>query len=291
MQEWDGANDYGTIASYIYSIENKIYRASVMMRVYDLDDDQTGGLQQKPKELAVKAKKFPHREIMKALASGQTGTFAADGTSYGLGFDGTAFFAAAHNFGSGSNLMTTYNTLANTGGGDNTAYQICALYHGEGTGTLKPMVWQQRSGPEFRTNSGTDQSDESLQVRSWATIRGRAAYGIWYNAIKQPILGKPNISEMHEIFSNIEARYRTFQLPKYRAVTFGEYVHEQTQFNSGSLTLAGSTGLAEVLRQALTQDWAPQGGAVSIGGTASVGNVATSNNYKGWANHVVSAFL
>lgn len=291
MQEWDGANDYGTIASYMYSLENKTYRASLMMRVFDLDDDQTGALQTKPKELAIKAKKFPHREVMKALASGTTGSFS-DGTSYGLGFDGTAFFASAHNFGSGSNLLSTYNTTAYQGGsGDTTAYQICALYHGEGTDTLKPMVWQQRSGPEFRTNSGTDQSDESLQVRSWATLRGRAGYGIWYNAIRQPINGKPNISEMHEIFSNIEAQFRTFQLPKYRATTFGEYVHEQTQFSSSNLTLCGSTGLAEVLRQALTQDWAPQGGAVSIGGTASVGNVATSNNYKGWANYLVSAYL
>jgi phage major head subunit gpT-like protein len=291
MQEWDGANDYGTISSYIYSIENKVYRASLMMRVYDLEDDQTGALQTKPKELAIKAKKLPHREVMKALASGQTGSFT-DGTSYGAGFDGTYFFASSHNFGTGSNLMSAYNTVAYNGGtGDTTAYNLYFLYHGPGTETLKPMIWQQRSGPEFRTNAGTDQSDESLQVRSWATLRGRAAYGIWYNAVKQPINGKPNVSEMHEIFSNVEARFRTFQLPKFRAVTFGEYVHEQTQFSSSSLTIAGSTGLAEVLRQALTQDWAPQAGAAAIGGNTAVGNVATTNNYKGWAGYMVSNFL
>lgn len=292
MQEWDGANDYGTIASYIYSIENKIYRAGVLMRVFDLDDDQTGALQTKPKELAIKAKKFPHREVMKALGSGATGTFSADGTSYGLAFDGTAFFASSHNFGTGSNLMSTYNTVAYQGGsGDTNQYHITAIYHGEGTETLKPMVWQQRSGPDFRTNAGTDESDESLQVRSWATIRGRAAYGIWYNAIRQPFNGKPNISEMHEVFSNIEAQFRTFQLPKYRAATFGEYVHEQTQFNSNTLCIAGSTGLAEVLRQSLTQDFVPQAGAATIGGSTVATNVATSNNYKNWASYLTSAFL
>ena len=75
VQEWDGTNDYGTLASYVYSIENKIYRAALMIRVPDLEDDQTGALQAKPKEIAVKLKKFPHREIMKALAAGKTGTY------------------------------------------------------------------------------------------------------------------------------------------------------------------------------------------------------------------------
>ncbi len=293
MQEWDGTNDYGTMSSYVYQLENRTYRAAVMIRVQDLDDDQTGALVKKPQELATKAKYLKSREVMKCLAAGQTGTFTADGTVYGPSFDGLNFFAnrtGTNGFGTGNNLLSSYTTLDHSSGSGtaNTTYNLIALYHGPMTKTLKPMVWQNRSGPKFMTNVGTPQEDESMQARMWATLRGRAGYGIWYNAVWQPFLGLPNVSEIQIGFQAMEAAFRTFQLPKSRSTSFGEYLFEQTTFNTNCLTMAGSTALATVLRQALNQDWAPQ--SLNISG-AVASPVATSNQFKGFAGYLVSNYL
>lgn len=299
MMEWDGMNNYGGVGSYVYSLDNRLYRASLEFSALDLDDDQTGALAEKPKELATKAKDLISREVMKCLGSGTTGTFAADGTYYGPTFDGLNFFAnrtAGVGFGIGNNLLPNYQTAAYAGGtGDTTAYQICALYHGPQCKTLRPLIWQHRDGPKFNTNMGDVQADESLQVRCWATMRGRAGYGIWYNAVRQPILGKPNVAEVQDIFTNIESAFRTFQLPKSRSTTFGEYVFEQTTFNASNLTMCGSTALAVVLRKALTEDWAAQNiGQYNAGATPTTSNntvAATNNTFKGYAGYLVSNFL
>ena len=289
LTEWDGSNDYGTSGSFIYSIENKPYRAAHMIRLLDMDDDQSGGLAQKPKELSVKAKLLPQREVLKCLMAGtNNGVFATDGSSYGLTFDGLAMFAnrtgtgATPGFGIGNNSLTQY-TSASHAGGDNNTYNLFGIYHGPGTESLKPLIWQQRSGPDFRTNVGSDQSDESMQCRMWATIRGRAAYGMWFNSVYIQFLGLPNQAEMHDVFAKIEAAFRSFQMPKARAVTFGEYVHEQSEFGKNSLTYAGSSGLAEVLRTSLDNQWSAQ----QIG----TNTVATTNRYANSASWLVSNFL
>ena len=287
--EWDGANDYGTPSSYIYAIENKLYRTAMMIRSLDAEDDQTGALARKPEETAEECRLVPYLQVMRALAAGATGTFTPTNEVYGKSFDGQYFFAnrtAGLGFGVGNNILPTYTTAAGSGG-DSTVYNIIALYHGQKGKMLKPMVWQRRGGPKFMTNAGTPQEDESLQIRYWASIRGRAAYGIWYNAVLQKIVGKPNLAEMHDMFQLIEAQFRTFQLPLYRSTTFGHYVHEQTKFGTDNFTLAGSTGIAEQLRAALNQDWAP----VNIGVSGATNTAPTTNDFKGFANYLVSNYL
>lgn len=291
MQEWDGSNDYGTVSDYVYSVENRLYRASLLINKLNLDDDQTGVLASKPKELAIKAKKLKSREVMKCLASGVTGTFS-DGTVYGPSFDGLNFFATrtgANGFGTGQPNLATYNTIAyNNGAGDTSTHQIIAVYHGPGVEDLKPMFWQHRAGPDFRTNAGTDQEDESLQCRMWATMRGRAGYGYWMHVSRQFINGLPNQAEVHNIFSLMEAGFRSYQLPKSRSTSFGEYVHEQSDFNAGNLTVCGDTALSEVLRTALDNDWSAQNIGTS---STNTNTVATTNRFKGWGRRLISSYL
>ena len=289
MQEFDGSNDYGTISSYIYSIQNKVYSTALMFDLYDLEDDQTGALAKKPAELAMKAKLLENREVMKCLASGRTGTFPGDGTVYGATFDGLNFFAnrtGTNGFGTGNNVMPTYTSVSN-GSGDTSTHQIIGIYHGPQCMSLKPLIWQHRAGPTFRTNAGSDQSDESLQVRMWARVRGKAAYGIWYTAILQPILGKPNQAEVNDILANMEATWRTFQLPKSRSTSFGEYVFEQTEFDSSNTTYATDTALSQVMRVVLTEGFV----GVNIPQTSGNNTVAITGSWKGRGNLVVSAYL
>ncbi len=152
-----------------------------------------------------------------------------------------------------------------------------------GNSVLKPLCWQNRSGPDFETISGTPQSKESRTLRWWVDMRGAPFFGYWFHAVQVQITNLPTVAEMHTIFAAIETAFRTFQLPKAADTEDGEYVHEQTVFGSDNLYFATSTGLGEVMRNVLTQDWAPQ----QIGANT----VATTNSYKGFGKHVISTFL
>jgi len=278
MSEWFGHRNYGKIDSFLYQIRNKTFHNGFLASLEDLEDDQVGLLTSKPKELVIRAKKFPGRAVMKLMSQG-TSTVA---------FDGANFFASSHNFGSGNNSLT-FTTADSTSGSSTSGntYKLVSLTYGDSM--LKPMIWQNRSGPDFETNSGTPQSKESRQVRWWCDLRGAPAFGYWWNSVYTAISGLPTVAEMHSIYQQIESAYRTFQLPKTISTEDGEYVHEQTLFTQANHTMAGSTGIAEPLRQSLNQDWVPQ----TIGGGQGTNpqTVATMNNYKGFAKYVVSAFL
>lgn len=264
LSQYQGHRRYGKIDTVRYSVENKEFDAAFEVLLRDIDDDQTGGYMKKPKELAERAKKFPGRWAVKHLAAGETRKC----------FDDSYFFADSHQIGTGDNLLA--KTCVNGAG----SYNLAALYLG---GSLKPLLWQNRKGPDFQTNSGTPQSYENKIVRYWIDMEGEAAYGYWWDAIWVNITGTPTVTEMHEIYSDIEVAFRGFQLPKALTSDDGEYIHEQVEFNHDNLLLVGSTGLSELLRQSLNQDWVPQ----SIGSTV----VATTNRFNGWASHLVSAFM
>ncbi len=282
--EWLGHRNYGRVDSFIYSIRNRTFSSGFLAELEDIEDDQVGFLQTKPKELVIRGKKFPGRMVLKLLGQCCPGSIQSGRPLIGStkAFDGIPFFAtgqrtpAGAGFGTGDNIMN----FQSAAGGPQT-YNLVALYYGDSI--LKPLCWQNRSGPEFETNSGTPQSSESRQVRWWATLRGAPFLGFWWNAVLCQIAGVPNVAEVHQIFALIEAAFRTFTLPQTSSTDDGELVHEQTEFEAGNLYIAASTPLGEVLRQALGQDWAPQ----SVGGST----VATTNSYKGFAKKTVSAFL
>lgn len=279
MTQWAGHRNYGRVDSLIYSIRNLTYQNGIVAGLEDIEDDQTGGLMLKPKELVVRAKMFPGRAVLKALAPAQS--------TVNNGFDGTPFINGSHTFGSGNNSLTFATADSLTSSSTHaTIYNLFALYYGDPV--MKPLLWQNRSGPDFETNAGSTQSKESRQVRWWCDLRGAAAYGWWWNAVYVQITGLPNIAEMHSIYQSIEAQFRTFQLPKTISTEDGEYIHEQSEFSAGNLYLAGSTYLAELFRQSLNQDWVPQNVGV---GASTTNTVATTNLWKGWAKYVVSVFL
>jgi phage major head subunit gpT-like protein len=265
LSRFQGHRRYGKVSTTRYSVENVEFDSSFQVLLRDIEDDQAGGYALKPKELAERAKKFPGRWTLKKLSQGKTD----------LCFDGTAMFADTHTIGSGDNLLS-----ANNASNDAATYKLVALYHG---GALKPLLWQNRKGPDFQTDAGSPESKKAKMVSYWIDMEGEAAYGYWWDAVWVDITDTPTVAELHDIFRSIETAFRTFTLPKALVSDDGEYVHEQTVFSSANLTLVGSTGLSELLRQALNQDWVPQ----NIGSTP----VATTNRFKGFASWTVSAFM
>jgi phage major head subunit gpT-like protein len=278
IREWKGNRNYGAVRSFIYSLQNKTWTAGFTAALEDIEDDQTGGLAMKPKELSIKGKKFPGRSVMDMLNQGTTLN----------AFDGTPFAGSSHNFGTGNNSLTFTTADAGTSSPTHArTYNLWALYYGDEI--LKPLIWQNRAAPLFRTNSGQNQSYESRQVRWWVDMRGIAGYGWWWNATYMQITGLPNVTEMYQIYQQIEQAFRTYQMPKTGSDLAGEYVHEQTEFEASNLCLVGSTYLAQTLRQSLNLSWVPQAG-INVGGTGST-SVATENLFKGWARYFVSRFL
>lgn len=271
---WTGHRRYGKLTTSIYSVENKEFSSEFEVLLRDVEDDQVSGYMRKPKELAVRAKKFPGRWVIKHLAAAKTRTC----------FDGSYFVANSHTLGTGDNLLAYTTADASSGSATSAVvYKLAFLYSGD---ALKPLLYQDRKPPKFMTNAGTPQSFENKILRYWIDMEGEAAYGWWWDAVWVDITGFPLVTEMHSIFAAVEGAFRTFQYPKADDGDDGEYIHEQEEFSGSNLVAVGSTALAEVLRQAVNQDWVPQ----AIGGTPS-GVAPTTNRFKSWCNVLVSAFM
>jgi len=274
---WQGYRNYGSVSSKIYSLQNYPYHTEFQSTLEDFDDEQTGALAMKPKELVEKCKLFPGRQTLISLGNGASTPC----------FDGTNFFAGSHTYGTGNNNLT-YTSLVN----DSTTHYLYALYFGNSV--LKPLIWQNRAGPELRTIAGTEQSYESRQIRWWCDLRGGYGYGYWWNAIKMTITGTPSVIDMLLIFQLIDNAFRSFTLPVTQTNEKPEYIHEQTVFSDKNLYMMGSIKLQQVLRQSLGLPVVPQylpGGQNVVSGNVQAQTVPTVNLYHQFARYGVSALL
>ncbi len=267
LARYKGYRRLGKVEPIRYSVENKEFDASFEVLRRDVEDDQTGGYSLKPKELAARARLFPGRWSLKTLALG---------TTTGLCFDGTAFFANSHTIGTGDNLLTGTGT-ANS---DGLSYRMALLYHG---GPLKPLIWQNRKGPDFRTDAGTPQADFAKMLRYWIDLEGESAFGYWWDACHYTWTNLPSVTDMHKAFGEMVAAMRGFKLPTSIASDDGEYIHEQTEFQSASCTLVVTPALERVAYQAVNAEWIP----VLVSATP----VANTNLYRGFAEIVPTNFF
>ncbi len=270
---WQGMRNYGTTSAQIYSLQNFPYHTEFQTALEDFEDEQTGALQMKPKELVEKCKLFPGRQTLISLSNGASTQC----------FDGTNFFAATHTYGTGANSIG-YTSVSN----DSVTHTLYALYFGNSV--LKPLIWQNRAGPELRTITGTPQSYESRQLRWWCDLRGGYGFGYWWDAVKVAITGTPSVIDMLQIYQAIDNAFRSFKLPVTQTNEQPEYVHEQTVFSDKNLYMMGSVKLQQVLRQSLGLPVVPQ--YLPGGQSSSLAQVVpTTNLYHQYARYAVSAIL
>jgi phage major head subunit gpT-like protein len=264
VARYTGHRRYGKISTIRYSVENLEFDSSFEVLRRDVEDDQTGGYGLKSAELGERARKFPGRWAIQHLAAGASRPC----------FDDSMFFADAHIIGTGD------NKLAGTGTGTAGTYKMAALFTGA---RLKPLLWQQRKAPDFRTDAGSPEADKAKIMRYWIDMEGEAAYGYWWDAVLYTWTGLPTVVEFQTGLGEITAAFRSFFLPKALESDDGEFIHEQEVFSQGNLTIVGATALERIAAQALNEDWIPQ----NIGSNT----VATTNLYKGFANFIPSAFM
>jgi phage major head subunit gpT-like protein len=266
IQQYKGHRRLGNIDAIKYTVTNLEFDASFEVLNRDVEDDQVGGYMMKPKDLARKAKLYPGRLALKTLAAGETT----------LCFDGTNFFATAHNIGSApanGNLLT-FDGAAN----DGATHKAILLIH---DGPIKPLVYQDRKKAEFNTDAGTPGSKFSKKSRYWTDLEGAGAFGFWWDAIKVNITDTPTIPEAQTILANMANQLRGFKLPKATPSDDDERPHEQLVFGRDNATLVVSSQLGEIFRTVLN--------AENI--VASAGGGIATNIYRGFANLVVTGFL
>lgn len=225
-----------------YTIANIEYRIGpVTVRQTDLDDDQVGGYMMTIKNLPKQGLKDIGFRVLSHLAAGTSN----------LCFDGTAFFADSHTFGSGDNLMTENNAS-----NDGLTHKIIAMITDV---PIKPVIFQDRESLKQLQDDYSPEAKKIKEYEYWADCRFGLGYGFWFSAIHSTITDTPTLVELDTILTNIANRFRTFTLPKGADVDDSLYVHEGWVPESSNLTILCNMGLAQLLYKLRTTELVASG--------------------------------
>lgn len=269
IQRYEGFRRYGQIDQIKLTVPNLEFDSAFSVAKRDVEDDQIGGYLSRMKDLTEKANAFPGRFVVQTLAAGTTLQC----------FDGSNFFATSHNWGgypagtpawatSGSANQLNY-TSSNTS--DGATYNVAFLLH---YGSLKPMLYQQRKGPEFGTTAGTPQSNEQKRYNYWIDLEANALPGWWWDAIYVTITNTPSLTDIFTIIDGVMKQFMQFTLPAALPADPLLYVHQDLEFGPNIGTVVANIGLWALFRHALMEDRV----GVSVAGSTSG---ITNNIYYG----------
>lgn len=258
MHEWKGYRQFAKAAASNYKVINKTYTAEFEIELEDYDDIQVPGWKLLAAAMAEGAKDYSGYLCQILLALGQTTTC----------YDGSNFFATSHTIGTGNNIVT-----GTAGASDGITHAMAVLCMKNKV--VKPLLYQNREVPKFRTDMGSDISDLDRKIRNWTSMRGAAAFGFWHDAILVKWANTPTVTEVQTTLGNVNAAFRQFLYPKNLPSDIDQYYHGQTAFDDKSLTIISSSKIEHIIRQALT---------LSLIAT-------TENPYKGFARLISSGYL
>lgn len=270
MSRYLGHRRYAQLDQIKYTVTNLEFDSSVSVALRDVEDDQIGGYPIRFKELGAKANVYPGQAVLQALAAG-----ASTGC-----FDGTNYFATAHNFGTGNSTLPSpfgggLNSLTYTSANTADAATFkCAFLIKDGSGGVRPVGWQNRKPPRLGTNSGESRSIESKQVNYWVDLEGASFFGYWWDAIMVTITNTPNLTDIFTIMDQVMKQFWSFKLPAALSTDPAQYVHQDMRFTAADAVVVCSTGLGRLFDHALNEDRV----GVSVAGSTSG---ITSNIYKG----------
>ncbi len=232
-----------------YTVENLEYDGSFTVPLRDVEDDQVGGYKKRMGDLVMKADApFKSQLALTQLANGKTATC----------FDGTAFYATAHNIGSysaavpGAVTNVSGNLMGYTASGtsDGVVSRFCLLITNTG---LKPIIYQARKPPRFDTDAGTKQSNKAKKADYWIDLECAAAFGYWWDSVMVEITNTPNVQDIWNAIDIARQALRSFKLPKARVEDPDEYPHEQLQFSPENSTIVCSSNIETKMDHALNE--------------------------------------
>lgn len=161
LKEWVGERVLRGIREHGYSIRNKLFEATVEVARTAIEDDAHGVYGPMFSEMGRAAAAHPCELAAKALKDG----FATEC------YDGQYFFDSDHPVRGAS--------VSNSGGGAGTAWYLI-----DGSRVLKPIIYQERVGPEMvRMDAAIDEAVFTHDVyRYGVRVRGNVGYGLWQTA-------------------------------------------------------------------------------------------------------------
>lgn len=254
LREFKGYSPATRLVNTPYQISNLEYRIGpVSVRATDLADDQIGGYMMTINALPAQGQKDIGFKTLAKLAAGTTD----------LCFDGTAFFADSHVFGSGDNLMT-----ANNASNDGVTHKIVALITDV---PLKPILFQDRESLSgLDTDADTPQGRKQKEFEYWSDCRFGLGYGFWFSGVHLTITDTPTLTELDQHLTDICDRFRTFTLPKGADIDDSLYVHEGWVPDASNFTVCCNLGLAQRLDKLRTTDLVASG----------IGGAVVNNQYQ-----------
>jgi phage major head subunit gpT-like protein len=173
MREWVGERAVNSMKEFAYAIANKKYEATLGVDRADIEDDNLGQYRLLSKAQADEVVSFFNRMVAALL----TGGFS------GLCYDGQYFFDTDHpvypNVDGTGTATSTSNILGDSAATGTPWYLLCL------SGSLKPLIVQQRTSPEMDEisdpkNDHVFTNDEYLYGIRY---RGNFGYGFWQQAV------------------------------------------------------------------------------------------------------------
>ncbi len=232
---WKGYRQYAILGETNYRVPNQTYTAEFECMLEDLEDAQIDGFKMQAASMARGAKEWAGIQALITLAAGQTTQC----------FDGSNFFATSHTVGTGNNIVA--GTAAGTDGVTHAAAFLVTKNK-----LVKPLLWQNRTPPNFKTDAGSLEADKLRMVKWWSDLRGAAGFGFWWDAILVKWSNTPTVAEMQTTIGTVNARFRGFTYPKNLPSDVNQYPLAQVAFNQKTMLVVNSTLIDHIVRQALT---------------------------------------
>lgn len=186
MREWVGQRQIKKMQAQGMAIENKLFESTVSVARTDIEDYQAGLFRPMMEQMGQSAAELPDDLVFALLKKGKT-TLCYDGQNF---FDNDhPVFAEVD----GTGAQTTQSNI--TEGSTSTAKPFYIM---DTTNVLKPLIYQERTTPEFETKFDPSKSDKTFMedVYLWgARARGNAGFGFWQLAhrVEQTELTAENI--------------------------------------------------------------------------------------------------
>ena len=171
LREWLGDRVIKDISESAYQIVNKKYEATLGVDRAHIEDDNIGQYSVLAKEMADEVERFFNQSIADLLANGFTN----------LCYDGQKFFDDEHPVYPNVDGTGTPSDVSNiVGTGTGKAWFLLSL-----RGSLKPLILQQRSAPEFEEITDTKNDTVFMKDNYLYGIRyrGNFGYGLWQQAV------------------------------------------------------------------------------------------------------------
>lgn len=170
LQEWVGPRVVKDMKETGYSIENKLYEATLGIQRTKIEDDQYGHYASIAMAMGQKAAEHPSRLVQAVISAGAAS----------LCYDGQNFFDTDHPTYANADGTGAVTTVSNVTAGAGDAWYLLDC-----TNVLKPFIFQERTKPELETKFNPSTSDDvfNLDLFQWGIrYRCNAGYGFWQMA-------------------------------------------------------------------------------------------------------------